>query len=146
MPHSPGSGLPRDYLRPCLLLLLREGSAHGYELLERVGDFGFDHSDPGALYRVLRKLEAEGKVASSWENSNSGPQKRVYTLTETGIEELDRRATDLAEGERRIGVFLTRYLRARRLPSTSPKARALLARRTAAQKAARVRRQTAAAR
>jgi poly-beta-hydroxybutyrate-responsive repressor len=139
MPHIPGSGLPKDYLRPCLLLLLREGNAHGYELLERVADFGFDQSDPGALYRALRRLEADGLVISSWENSNAGPQKRVYTLTDGGVEELDRRASDFAEGERRIGIFLSRYVRARRLPDSSAKARSLTARRAASARAARTR-------
>jgi poly-beta-hydroxybutyrate-responsive repressor len=139
MPHIPGSGLPKDYLRPCLLLLLREGNAHGYELLERVADFGFDQSDPGALYRALRRLEADGLVISSWENSNAGPQKRVYTLTDGGVEELDRRASDFAEAERRIGIFLSRYVRARRLPDSSAKARSLTARRAASARAVRTR-------
>lgn len=116
MPHALSSGLPKDFLRPCLLLLLREADAHGYELAERLGVFGFDHSDPGALYRALRRLEDEGLVGSEWEPSASGPPKRVYALTEAGVEELDQRASDLAEGERRIDSFLDRYLKARRMP------------------------------
>ena len=137
MPHALSSGLPKDFLRPCLLLLLREGEAHGYQLLEQLGVFGFDQSDPGSLYRVLRKLESDGCVTSSWEPSGTGPPKRVYGLSETGVAELDRRATDLAEGERRIDAFLDRYLRARRLPSTSPKQRGLTGRIAAHRAAAR---------
>ena len=128
MPHALSSGLPKDFLRPCLLLLLRESEAHGYELAERLGTFGFDHSDPGALYRALRKLEDEGLVISTWARSESGPRKRVYALTENGVEELDHRATDLAEGERRIDAFLDRYLKARRLPRSSRRSRALAGR------------------
>jgi PadR family transcriptional regulator, regulatory protein PadR len=125
MPHALSSGLPKDFARPCLLLLLRERDAHGYELAESLCAFGFDHSDPGALYRALRKLESQGLVDSDWERSDSGPQKRVYSLTEAGIEELDKRATDLAEGERRIDSFLDRYLKARRLPAGNRRRRAL---------------------
>ena len=128
MPHALSSGLPKDFLRPCLLLLLREGEAHGYELAEQVAPFGFDHSDPGALYRMLRKLEREGLVSSRWEQSPAGPPKRVYDLTGDGVEELDRRATDLAEGERRIDAFLGRYLQARRLPSGHRRRRAVTGR------------------
>ncbi len=128
MPHPLSSGLPKDFLRPCLLLLLREGEAHGYELADNLGTFGFDHSDPGRLYRALRKLENEGLVRSSWAPSDSGPPKRVYGLTEHGVEELDHRATDLAEGERRIDAFLDRYLKARRLPRSSRRKRALVGR------------------
>ena len=130
MPHSLSS-LPKDFLRPCLLLLLREGEGHGYELAESLCAFGFDHSDPGALYRALRRLESEGLVESGWERSQSGPPKRVYSLTERGIEALDQRATDLAEGERRIDAFLDRYLKARRLPPNHRRRRALAGRRAA---------------
>jgi PadR family transcriptional regulator, regulatory protein PadR len=131
MPHALSSGLPKDFLRPCLLLLLRENGTHGYDLLEQVAAFGFDHSDPGAMYKALRRLEAEGLVRSDWEQSDSGPRKRVYTLTSDGIEELDHRATDLAEGERRIDAFLERYLQARRLAPGSRRGRALVGRREA---------------
>lgn len=129
MPHAVSSGLPKDFLRPCLLLLLREdGEAHGYELLESVCAFGFDRSDPGALYRSLRRLEKDGLVQSGWRESPSGPRKRVYSLTQQGIDELDRRASDLADGERRIDAFLGRYLQARRLPSGSATRRAVTGR------------------
>jgi PadR family transcriptional regulator PadR len=128
VPHALSSGLPKDFLRPCLLLLLREGEAHGYELADRLGTFGFDHSDPGALYRALRRLDEDGFVFSTWAHSDSGPRKRVYALTERGVDELDHRATDLAEGERRIDAFLDRYLKARRLPRSSRRGRALVGR------------------
>lgn len=141
MPHALSSGLPKDFVRPCLLLLLREGDAHGYELAERLCIFGFDHSDPGALYRALRKLEDQGLVESDWERSAAGPNKRVYRLTELGTEELDRRATDLAEGERRIDAFLDRYLKARRLPPNHRRRRAISGRVAAHREASRRRNQ-----
>jgi PadR family transcriptional regulator, regulatory protein PadR len=139
VPHQLHSGLPKDFLKPCLLLLLRERPAHGYELAARVGDFGFDHSDPGALYRTLRRLETDELVRSAWAPSGSGPRRRVYGLTRAGIEELDRRASDLADGERRIDTFLSRYLRARGLPAESPRHRAVSARMAAHEAAARER-------
>jgi PadR family transcriptional regulator, regulatory protein PadR len=139
VPHALNCGLPKEFLRPCLLLLLREQEAHGYELLERIDVFGFDHSDPGALYRALRRLESEGLVRSNWRPSDTGPPKRVYGLTDAGLEELDRRATDLAEGERRIDAFLDRYLRARRLPPNSARRRAVVGRYTAHRAATRAR-------
>jgi PadR family transcriptional regulator PadR len=38
--EEPQGGLPRNFVRPCLLLLLKEGQAHGYDLLMRLNDFG----------------------------------------------------------------------------------------------------------
>jgi PadR family transcriptional regulator, regulatory protein PadR len=101
--------LPKSFLRPCLLLLLREQPAHGYDLLERLQAFGFDRSDPGGLYRTLRALEADGLVRSAWEKSASGPDRRIYELTRAGGEELHRRAKSLAATAEVLGAYLSRY-------------------------------------
>lgn len=101
--------LPKDFLRPCLLLLLREQPAHGYELLDRSRALGFDSADPGGLYRTLRRLENEGMVRSAWEPSGAGPQRRIYEITRTGMKELHDRAKALAEGQRGVETLLSRY-------------------------------------
>ena len=101
--------LPRGFLRPCLLLLLREQRSHGYDLLERLRSFGLAGDDPGGLYRALRKLERDGLVASAWEPSSAGPDRRSYQLTRAGMEELHRRAKELAAMQDTVGDFLSRY-------------------------------------
>ncbi len=101
--------LPKNFLRPCVLLLLREQPAHGYELLERLAPLGFATPDPGGLYRALRKLEEDGLVSSAWEASDSGPHRRMYALTRAGMEELHRRAKALVEAREAMSVFLGRY-------------------------------------
>jgi poly-beta-hydroxybutyrate-responsive repressor len=101
--------LPRNFLRPCLLLLLREQPAHGYQLLERLRSLGFAREDPGGLYRMLRRLERDGLVRSAWERSEEGPDRRIYELTRPGMEELHRHAKELAHARETLGVFLSRY-------------------------------------
>ncbi len=101
--------LPKNFLRSCLLLLLREQPAHGYQLLERLRAFGFEASDPGGLYRALRKLEDEGLVRSAWEASSSGPARRIYELTRAGMADLHLRAKGLAEARGTVDSFLGRY-------------------------------------
>lgn len=100
---------PRTFLRPCLLLLLREQPGHGYDLLERLRPLGFPGDDPGGLYRALRRLEQDGLVASSWEPSRSGPDRRSYRLTRAGTEELHRHAKELASLQETLGDFISRY-------------------------------------
>lgn len=114
---SPGPSLPRNFARPCLLLLLREQPAHGYELLERLQAFGFDRADPGGLYRVLRSLEKERLVRSAWEPSGRGPDRRIYELTRAGMEELHCAAKGLAAAGEILKVFLSRYSEFVALPS-----------------------------
>lgn len=105
---APG-GLPRNYLRPCLLLLLAEGASHGYELLEQVSVLGMQKADPGGLYRTLRAMEQEGLVDSCWEHSQSGPARRTYDLTEEGQDWLHAWAGSLREVHKLLGRYLERY-------------------------------------
>ena len=105
------AGLPRNYLRPCLLLLLAEGTAHGYELLDQVGALGLDRVDPGGLYRCLRAMDEEGLVRSTWEPSATGPARRTYELTDEGREWLHVVAGSLNELARSLAVYRRRYQR-----------------------------------
>ena len=102
-------GLPRNYLRPCLLLLLAEGTSHGYELLDQVGALGLTKVDPGGLYRSLRAMDEEGLVRSSWEPSVAGPARRTYELTDEGREWLHVVAGALGEVARSLAVYRRRY-------------------------------------
>jgi len=103
-------GLPRNYLRPCLLLLVAEGMSHGYDLLEGVRALGLGRVDPGGLYRCLRAMDEEGLLQSNWEPSSRGPARRTYTLTDEGQEWLHVMAGTLAEAQRALNVFHRRYL------------------------------------
>ncbi|HEX2031403.1 MAG TPA: helix-turn-helix transcriptional regulator [Actinomycetota bacterium] len=102
-------GQPRNFLRPCLLLLLLEGPAHGYDLLERLRDFGFGKSDPGGVYRTLRALEREGLVHSTWETSSTGPARRIYTITPEGEDQLGAWAAAVNDSRRTLEQFLERF-------------------------------------
>lgn len=44
--------------------------------------------EPGAIYTMLRRMEERGLVVSNWEKKESGPDRRVYTLTEAGVKVL----------------------------------------------------------
>jgi DNA-binding PadR family transcriptional regulator len=44
--------------------------------------------DSAAVYRALRRLEANGHVTSSWDTTGPGPARRLYRLTASGSEHL----------------------------------------------------------
>ena len=77
---------PRDYLRGCLLLLVAESPAHGYELIEQGSALGIRRGNGPQVYRTLRTMEDEGLVTSGWEHSATGPARRRYRLTQLGQE------------------------------------------------------------
>ncbi len=98
------------FVEPAVLLILREGSTHGYELADALGGLvAAERVDFGNLYRLLRYLEAEGIVTSEWQEDLPGPSKRTYELTEEGRSLLDGWAEALGTMEESIATFLRRY-------------------------------------
>jgi PadR family transcriptional regulator PadR len=95
-------------LAPSLLLLLAESAGHGYELMERLRPLGFDWGGPGPIYRELRSLEDAGLVSSDWFVGQSGPGRRVYEITPSGREALDRSVAGVAGLQRLIAEFQSR--------------------------------------
>jgi poly-beta-hydroxybutyrate-responsive repressor len=102
-------GQPKNFARPCLLLLLAESSAHGYELIERLRPFGFEINDPATVYKTLRQMEVDSLVTSTWELSSRGPARRVYELTSDGRDLLESWAMTLDLNRAILGRFLDRY-------------------------------------
>ena len=55
-------------MTPVALVLLKEESSYGYELMERIEEeFGFEQIHPGSVYRTLRRMENEGLCSSEWD-------------------------------------------------------------------------------
>ena len=102
-----GDTHPKNFLRACLLLLLKERPTHGYDLVEQLRDFGFER-DAGGVYRALRALEREGLLHSAWEASAAGPARRGYELTWEGEETLAAWSAALADSRAVLDEFLRR--------------------------------------
>ena len=95
------------FSEPAVLLLLRERPAHGYELLEQLGELiGESRVDMGNLYRAPPALEAEGLVTS---NVRSPTGKRTLRAHRAGAQLLDQWAVALREPQERTTQFLRRY-------------------------------------
>ena len=99
-------------LEPALLLLLHYGPAHGYTLLEQLGEFGLGDLNSSAVYRTLRDMEEKGWVTSTWDEEQAqGPPRRVYHLTALGDEVLVLWTQDLVESSKKINYLLGAYRR-----------------------------------
>ena len=106
-----GGGLPVEkFMQPCLLILLKQHSSHGYDLIQQLAEFGFsERLDPGSVYRTLRRLEDEGLVTSHWDVGEGGPARRLYSLSDEGEEMLHAWAVHIRQQRKRMDVFLERY-------------------------------------
>ncbi len=56
--------------------------------------------DSANLYRLLRRLEQEGLVTSTWTEGEYGPQRRQYRLTREGCRQLGALRKPLEKRER----------------------------------------------
>ncbi len=84
----PGAVPLRGLLHLAILCVVKEGPVHGSEVHRRVRErFGIDA--PRALvYTLLRRMEGRGLVVSAWDVEGSGPARRVYRITERGLDHL----------------------------------------------------------
>jgi PadR family transcriptional regulator, regulatory protein PadR len=109
---------PKNWLTPVALLTLREKSSYGYELMDRIAQFGFEAINAGTLYRALRHMEKEGLCESEWEISNgAGPTCRMYSVTSAGEAYLNSWAKRCKEYQQVLDSFYLAY--ARRASSAS---------------------------
>jgi poly-beta-hydroxybutyrate-responsive repressor len=98
------------FVEPALLLLLRDGETHGYDLADSLaGLVGDERVDLGNLYRLLRSLEEEGLVTSRWRHDLPGRSKRTYELTDEGRRVLAAWADALDRAKTTIAAFQRRY-------------------------------------
>ena len=103
-------------VEPSVLYLLASGTAsHGYQLAEEANQLGLAETiiEPAAVYRCLRALEADGCVVSDWDTTGSGPARRVYRLTEIGMQRLSGWADVIGQRVQALSNFveLCRQLR-----------------------------------
>ena len=100
------------FLEPVLLLLLHQGPAHGYTLIEQLGGFGLEGIDPSVVYRALRDMDEKEWVTSSWDvDETQGPPRRVYRLAAQGDEVLEAYMQDLRQTHEQIGDLIDAYNR-----------------------------------
>lgn len=99
------------FLEACLLCLLKDGEAHGYNLMEKLEGFGFIQGsiNISVIYRNLRNMEARGLMESTWTESDQGPNKRIYSITNEGNKALDQWIILLKERQKRITMIIDKY-------------------------------------
>jgi PadR family transcriptional regulator PadR len=104
-------------VRPAILGVLWQGPLHGYVIiqqLEKLSFFQNQSPDPTGIYRSLKSMEEEGLLISKWDTVQSGPARRLFTLTEDGRDCLGRWFQTLGEYRKDINnmiAFLTKTQR-----------------------------------
>jgi PadR family transcriptional regulator PadR len=86
--------LLRGVLDLCLLAVMQDGPAYGYEMTRRLRARGLSIVGEGSIYPLLGRLERDGLVETYRAASDGGPPRKYYRASsageqalETGVEE-----------------------------------------------------------
>ena len=87
---------PIAWLLPAIILkILRERPLHGYQIASELSKM-IGHEVPRPMiYMTLRKMEERDLVTSRWETTEKGPARRIYYITDEGVEFLSRTLKEL---------------------------------------------------
>jgi PadR family transcriptional regulator len=97
---------------PVTLVILRDSTSYGYQLMERLIELGFEAAiNPGTLYRTLRKMEKDGLCSSSWHTASGGPARRMYSITDYGEAYLEMWVRSLEQYQHTMEAFFEAYRR-----------------------------------
>ncbi|GLO64898.1 MULTISPECIES: PadR family transcriptional regulator [Oceanobacillus] len=78
----------KGILDGCLLAIIHGEECYGYEMAQKLSDYGFHHVSEGTIYPLLMRMQRENLVQSVKKASIAGPQRKYYSLTEEGKREL----------------------------------------------------------
>lgn len=82
------SQMLKGVISGCMLAVIAQGETYGYEISQKLSDYGFGTIAEGTIYPVLLRLEKNGFITASYRPSELGPKRKYYAITEQGESEL----------------------------------------------------------
>ena len=79
----------KGLLEGCILKIVSNGETYGYEVCEKLINYGFEDISEGSVYPILIRLEKKKLLYSVMKKSPLGPMRKYYYLTEEGKCELN---------------------------------------------------------
>lgn len=82
------SQLKRGTLELCVLSIVNEHDCYGYELVNRISECM--QVTEGTIYPLMKRLKDSGTIDSYIVESQEGPPRKYYKITDVGSGELER--------------------------------------------------------
>lgn len=93
------SQMRKGVLEFCILSIIRQGEVYPSDIVEKMKAANL-HLFEGTLYPLLTRLKNAGLLTYRWVESNSGPPRKYFIMTDKGLEfygELERTWNELAD-------------------------------------------------
>jgi PadR family transcriptional regulator PadR len=78
------SQMRKGVLEFCILSVIRQGEVYPSDIVEQLKTANL-HILEGTLYPLLTRLKNAGYLTYRWVESNSGPPRKYFVMTDTGL-------------------------------------------------------------
>ncbi|WP_343691493.1 PadR family transcriptional regulator [Chitinophaga sp.] len=92
------SQMRKGVLEFCILSIIKQGEAYPSDIIEKMKEAKLDILE-GTLYPLLTRLKNAELLSYRWEESNSGPPRKYFSMTDKGEQfylELEKTWNELA--------------------------------------------------
>lgn len=95
----------KGVLEMCVLALINQKDRYGYEIVELISK----HIEvtEGTIYPILRRIVAESFATTYLKESNAGPPRKYYTITDSGRDRYYQQLNDWAEFTKNVVAITT---------------------------------------
>ncbi|MGV3594889.1 MAG: PadR family transcriptional regulator [Sediminibacterium sp.] len=103
------SQMRKGVLEFCILSIIRQGEVYPSDIVDRMKAANL-HILEGTLYPLLTRLKNSGLLTYRWVESNSGPPRKYFVMTDKGLEfynELERTWKELADAVHALTISQT---------------------------------------
>lgn len=94
----------KGVLELLVFALLKHRDHYGYEMVEKISKY--INISEGTIYPLLRRLSNDGYVSTYLEESQSGPPRKYYTITNFGKEQYERQIEEWFEFITSVNIIL----------------------------------------
>ncbi|MGG7142011.1 PadR family transcriptional regulator [Clostridium nigeriense] len=81
------SQMLKGTLEGCILAIISKKETYGYEISQNLNEYGFGKIAEGTIYPLLLRLEKNGFILATYRQSDQGPKRKYYSLTDKGTDE-----------------------------------------------------------
>jgi PadR family transcriptional regulator, regulatory protein PadR len=94
----------KGVIEMCVLALVTQKDRYGYELVEQISK-KIDISE-GTIYPILRRLTQEKYFETYLKESNEGPPRKYYRITDLGRETSEKLLSDWTQFKKNVDFIL----------------------------------------
>ncbi len=102
--ENTASQMRKGVLEFCVLSVISKGEAYPSDIIDKMKAANFQLFE-GTLYPLLTRLKNSGMLSYRWVESNSGPPRKYFNLTDKGMDfykELDATWTEMANAVKAV--------------------------------------------